>query len=228
MRFLGMLIGLSLAFANRPVSGTPPTDAARPVVYTTVSVQPDKRVEFDVSKLRAQARVVYVSSGAIAFTVHMIDDDLRTVFHFSGADLHPTAIVELARNEPVHHVGTVFNVENNVKLDVYLLNVLPTRPGDLSGAIPLACAIDQTDVARATIDFAPISARYVAFRWTRLKSSKTPFNVADVSVLSSMTQGQLPPVFSEAELHFPGESVPDFSNKLGTLADPPTIPTISP
>ncbi|HXX41349.1 MAG TPA: hypothetical protein VEI58_03690 [Chthoniobacterales bacterium] len=224
----GVVIGVSLAFASRPASGTQPTDTTQPVAYRTITVKPDNGVEFDLSKLRARARVVYVSSGAIAFTGRMIDDDLRTVFHFSGADLHPTAIVELARSESVHHVDSVFNAEDNAKLDVYLLSVLPKQPGDLSGGIPLACSIDQTDVARAAIDFAPTSARYVAFRWTRVKSSEVPFNVADVSVLASLPEDRLPFVFPQAEVHLLGETGPDFSNKLGTLADPPTISTISP
>ncbi len=235
MRFLhaawscaSLAMGIAIALPGRPVLGTEPTETAEPVVYNSLTVRPDEKVEFDLAKWQARARVVYLSSGAIAFTVRMIDDDLRTVFRFSGSDLQPTAILELARGEPVHHVGAVFNAGSNAKLDVYLLNALPNRPGDLSAATPLACTIDQTDAARAAITFAPTPARYVAFRWTRLKSTKSPFNVAEVSVFSAVSANELPPIFAEAALHFPGESGPDFSNKLGTLADPPTISVVSP
>jgi hypothetical protein len=227
-RNLRLILGLFLTLAAGAVSGQEPAYTAQPVTYRPTVPQPEEKTTVDLAKWQARARVIYISSGAIAFTLSMIDYNLRTSFHFSGNDLHPTAIVELAQDAPVHHVSAIFHIENNAKLDVYLLNALPKHPGDLRGATPLVCAVRQTDIAQAAIDFTPTNARYVAFQWTRSKSTRMPFRVAEISVLASLQPDQVPPLFPDVELHFPGETGEDFSNKLGTPADPPVISPSSP
>jgi hypothetical protein len=235
MRLLPLAQGYALlimsitttALAEQVLAGDQNT-VFEPVVYATAAVRPDARVASDSAKLQARARIVYVSSGPIAFSVRMIDNDLRTVFRFSGRDLHPTIIVELAEHELLHRVSAVFDPEEKVKLDVYLINELPKNLGNLDGAQPLTCSIDQTPPVEAAADFAPANARYVVYRWTRDKATKSPFRVAEVSALSSVSPEQIPPAFAENEMHFPGETAIDFSNKLGTLADPPTIAVVSP
>jgi hypothetical protein len=223
-----LVTSIATVLFTKPPLAAEPTDAVQPVAYTTLTVRSNKTVEYDLAKLHARAQIVYVSSGANAFTVRMIDNDLKTGFRFPGHDLHPTVIVELAEHEPIHRVGAMFGSEQNAKLDVYLINELPKNLGNLDGAQPLSCSIDQAHPNEAGIDFAPTNARYVVYRWTREKKTKSPFQVAEVSALSSVAPEEIPPIFAENEIHFASETKIDFSNKLGTLADPPSVAVVSP
>jgi hypothetical protein len=222
-------MSIAVALPYQSLSGAEPTEDAKPI-DTERTAQMDGKVDVDLAKLEAQARVVYVSSGAFTLTGRMIDNDVRTVFRFSGSDLHPTVIVELVQSEPLHRARAVFNAEGNTKLDIYLLNELPKKPGELTDATPLACVVDRANLptAAAAAEFAPNTARYVAFRWTREKSSRAPFAVAEIGAFSIQSAAQVLSIIAEAELHFPGESGSDFSNKLGTMADPPSIAVVSP
>jgi hypothetical protein len=223
-----LVTSIATVLFTKPALAAESTDAVQPVAYTTLTVPPNKAVEYDLAKLDARARIVYVSSGAIAFTVRMIDNDLKTGFRFPGHDLHPTIIVELAEHEPIHRVGAFFASEENTKLDVYLLDQLPKNLGNLDGAQPLNCSIGHADPREAAVDFEPTNVRYVVYRWTREKKTKSPFQVAEVSALSSVAPEKIPPVFAENEMHFTNETNIDFSNKLGTLADPPSVAVVSP
>ena len=77
-------------------------------------------------------------------------------------------------------------------------------------------------------DFAPSNARYVALRWTRQQPGREPFHVTEVSVFATLARDQVPPLFDVPDLNIAGESAVDFSNKLGTLADPPKVASVSP
>lgn len=222
-----LVMSIAVALPYQSLSGAEPTEDAKPI-DTERTAQTDGKVDFDLAKLNAQARVVYVSSGAIAFSGRMIDQDVRTGFRFSGTDLHPTVILELAQGEPLHGTGAVFDAEKNTTLEIYLLNKLPKHLGDLTGAQRLDCVVHRTDMARAMIDFAPNSARYVAFRWNRGKSSRAPFMVAELSAFSTVSPTQIPPALAEAEILPPSESGLNFSNQPATLADPPKIAVTSP
>jgi hypothetical protein len=221
-----LVTSIATALFTKPAFAAEPTDAVQPVAYTTLTVRPNATVEYDLAKLHARAQIVYVSSGANAFTVRMIDNDLKTGFRFPGHDLRPTIIVELVEHEPIHRVGALFDSEQNATLDVYLINELPKNLRNLDGAQPLICSIDQAHPNEAGIDFAPTTARYVVYRWTREKKTKSPFQVAEVSALSSVAPEEIPPIF--AEVHFASETKIDLSNKLGTLADPPSVAAVSP
>ena len=236
MRFLRLVRGCALLVTSiaagsfsLPSFAVDPAQVSQSNAYTAPSPRQGEKGEVDLAKLMALGRVVYVSSGAIALSGRTIDNDTRTVFRFSGSDLHPTLIVELAHSQPLHRVSAVFDGESNTKLDAYLLSALPTKPGDLTGAAPLACAVDRAHVpAAAAAEFAPNTARYVAFRWTREKTTRMPFEVAEVSAFSSRPSIQFLPIFAETEIHFTHETPPDFSNQLGTLADPPGVAVTSP
>ncbi|MEP7015898.1 MAG: hypothetical protein ABI925_10695, partial [Verrucomicrobiota bacterium] len=93
--------------------------------------------QYDWAKLHASARVIQVSSGAKAFAFRMIDNDERTAFHFSKADLHPTVIVELAQGEDLTRVKALFDAEA-AQVDVYLSNQLPKDAGDFGFLRPVA------------------------------------------------------------------------------------------
>ena len=210
------------------VSAAEKADSVEPGAYAALTVRPDNKVEFDLAKLESRARIVSVSSGAIAFGVRMIDNDPQTVFRFSGGDLHPTLILELANNEPLDRISSLFEAEKNVKLDVYLLNQLPKGIRNFEGAQLLNCIIDQGRPNQAAVDFQPANARYVIFRWTREKATRSPFCVAEVSVFSRVSADQIAPIFAENEIHFTNETTVDFSNQLGTMADPPVVSVVSP
>jgi hypothetical protein len=202
-------------------------NSVQPIAYTDLIVRPQNRADFDFAKIDARARVASISSGALAFGVRVIDDDTHTVFRFSGTDLHPTVVVELSEEEPLHRVSSVFDSEENIQLDVFLVNQLPKNLAQMQGAA-VTCMKDPPQPNEAAADFVTTNARYVIYRWTRLKPSKSPFCVAEVRAFSSVRREQIPPTFADNEIHFTNETKVDFSNKLGTIADPPSLNVVSP
>jgi len=194
------------------VHGTEAIETRDDVVHTTLSVRPDGTVDLDWTKLYARARVVYVSSGAIAFAARVIDGDVRTAFRFSGSDLHPTVIIELAQSQQLHRVSAAYQTRG-ARLDVYLLNELPKDPDDLRALEPIGSIADGNQTA---VGFAATGARYVALRWTREQSDNGPFKVSEISAFGVVPQEQVALV------------LPDFSNTLETPVDVPTIRSVSP
>ena len=218
---------LGVPFSHAATVAADDTASIEPVVYAGLTIRP-RTVDFDLAKWQSRGRVVAVSSGAVGLGLRMIDNDSKTVFRFSGNDLHPTVVIELADNAPVHRVTALFEADENILLDAYLLNQLPKTLDKLGGAHLVNCTIDPGNPNQATADFEPINARYVVFRWTRLRTSKTPFCVAEVDAFSSVRAETIPPIFAENDVHITGETSIDFSNKLGVLADPPSVNEVSP
>jgi hypothetical protein len=118
-----------------------------------------------------------------------------------------------------------------------LLDELPVKPGDLTGARLIATFRDQKGEGKAAIDFDPHGARYFALRWILKKTATGPFEVAEIAAfgtlpLSVLDLDEVPNAF--AQTFRPGEGGDDFSNSLGTLANPPSfgtspaIPPVSP
>ena len=195
--------------------------------YPAVTVQATAPPEYDWAKLGAGGRVVYISSGMRALADRMVDNDLGTMFRFPASDLRPTVIVELAQAQLVHRVSAVFKTED-ARLDVFLLNALPKDQADLRSEKGLAATVDPSQWGWfGARDFAPSSAHYVMFRWTR-KNSNGPFEVAEISAVSAEPIESVLAVFAEGQMHFPRESGQDFSNSLGVPADPPIIAAVSP
>jgi hypothetical protein len=181
-------------------------------------------LNFNFANLYARARVVFVSSGAKEFARRMIDDDAVTSFQFAPADPHPTVVVELAENERLHRVSTLYKMQAG-RMDVFLLQELGANPGDLSGLTPVASVTDEIGGGKAAVDFDPAGARYVALRWTPAeKSSRKSFEVAEVSAFGDMPLAML----STSEM-------PDIyaDNSLGLMSpplvtQPPVLPVVSP
>jgi hypothetical protein len=222
------LIGSVASLLTLPAVAADPATTAKPAAYnTTVIVRATNETELDLAKSQAGARVVFVSSGAHTFGVRSIDDNSQTTFRFSGNDLRPTIILELAANDPLHRVGAVFDAEKDVKLHVYLISALPKDLREFDSAQSVNCNLDQTDLTRAAAEVSPTNARYVVFQWTRTSPTKAPFCVAELSAFSMLSPNSIPPALSVPEVHFAGGSS-DFSNKLGTLADPPLLAVVSP
>jgi hypothetical protein len=193
----------------------------------------EETLNFNYANQYARAHVAYVSSGATEGAPRMIDDDVATSFSFAQRDAHPTVIVALANHQTLHRVSAVYQMQQG-QVEVYLLDDLPANPGDLTNARLIATVTDQKGEGKAAIDFDPHGARYVALRWTPKKAATRPFEVAEIAAfgtlpLSVLDLDEIPNAF--AQTFKPGEGGQDLSNRLGTLAIPPTfgiIPTITP
>ena len=212
-----MLVAISFA-GTLPyipdVNGTQATETARVVVYPTTKPGPAQRRSFDLAKLQAGARVVYVSSGTKSFAFRAIDGDPRTTFRFSSSDLHPTVIIELAKNQTLHRISVACEMGQG-HVDIYLLTELAKNPGDLRNAKPLTSIVDLARNGEAAVDFEPSNARYVALRWSHDKSGNHPFNIAEISAFSFVPGEQVSPVITSA----PPSDPP---------LEPPVIASVSP
>ncbi|HSH39937.1 MAG TPA: hypothetical protein VK993_14270 [Chthoniobacterales bacterium] len=195
---------------------------------SNTAARDEDRLNFNFANLYAEARVVYVSSGAMAAARSMIDDDNETGFRFSPADEHPTVIVELAESERLNRVSALYETASG-RMDVYLLNELGQNPGDLGGAKPVASVTDRSGDGKAAVDFDPQGARYLALRWTPEGSRRgtNTFEVAEINAFGNVPLAMLqlfeaPDVFASnsASVQAPGTS--------GPVAIPPSLPNVSP
>ena len=187
-------------------------------------------LNFNFANQYARARIAYVSSGGSPSALRMIDDDVSTSFSFSAHDDHPTVILALANRQSLHRISAVYQMKQG-KLDFYLLDELGSTPEDLSGAKLIASVTDQAGDGKAAVDFDPRGARYVALRWTPKNPRTQPVEVAEIAAfgavpLSVLDLEEVPNAFAETVK--PGEGGQDFSNTLGTLADPPLLGAVSP
>jgi hypothetical protein len=194
------------------------------IANTAATRRLEDMLNFNFANLYANARIVYVSSGAEEFARRMIDDDAVTSFQFAPADPHPTVVVELAEHQRLHRISTLYKMQAG-RLDVFLLHELGANPGDLSHLTPIASVTDGTGGGKAAVDFDPHGARYVALRWT--PSEKGPhksFEVAEVSAfgdmpLSLLSTSEMPDVYAD--------------NSMGLMSpplvtQPPVLPLVSP
>jgi hypothetical protein len=226
---LGLFGGISLEkYAKRQ-------DSMVRVTNTLATHRIEDMLNFNFANLYAKGRVVFVSSGAFAAAQSMIDDDTMSAFHFAASDRQPTVIVELAEWERLHRVSALYKMQAG-RLDVYLLDELGEKPGDLGGAKCISSVTDRNAEGKAAVNFNPQGARYVALRWTSSKADDAHgFEVAEINAFGDMPLAMLntigiPDIYASNSdaTHFPGESGPDFSNQLGTLANPPVLPVVSP
>lgn len=231
----------------------------------------------DVAKLRAKARIVYVSSGSRAAARRMIDGNDHTTFRFAANDPAPTVIVEFANVAQIGSVTALYKAGAGL-FDVYLLDELGNPPSDLSRGRLVQAAVESGN-AETVLSFDPQGARYIALRWhgrdrvatTDSKDGKNgvagrgldggevnsgslgqnrsidlgegtsgssadgeTLEIAEIGAIGdvplSFVVSEAPDLYaSNADLPpINGESRPDFSNKLGTLAEPPQLPEVSP
>ena len=197
----------------------------------------EDRLNFNFANLYARAHVVYVSSGSLASAGRMIDDDTDTGFHFAASDRQPTVVVELAENEQLHRVSTLYQLKAAGRLDFYLLNDLSQEALHLDNQKPIASVTDEDGQGKAAIDFDPRGARYVALRWTSAEAAHAAqgFEIAEIDAFGNMPLAMLsltdaPDLVASSftAVQVPGERGPDVSNGLGTLAIPPLLPLLSP
>lgn len=181
-------------------------------------------LNFNFANLYADARIVFVSSGAEEYAKRMIDDDVITSFQFAPDDPHPTVIVELAELERLHRISALYKMEAG-RLDVFLLQELGTNPGDLSGVTPVASVTDATAGGKAAVDFDARGARYLALRWTPSeKGSRKSFEVAELSAygdmpLSMLSTSEMPDVYADNSMGLMNPPL---------LIQPPVLPIVSP
>ncbi|MDQ6623187.1 MAG: hypothetical protein M3Y86_06845 [Verrucomicrobiota bacterium] len=180
-------------------------------------------LNFDFANVYAKARVVYVSSGAMASARRMIDDDTITSYKFAPADTRPTTIVELAQNERLHRVSALYKMQAG-RMDVYLLNELRADPGDLRNAKLIASITDADRKGKAAVNFDPQGARYVALRWTPSEENAgEPFEVAEINAfgnvpLSMVNFTAMPDTFASNMVSAPAPTLP---------AEIPTLPDVA-
>jgi hypothetical protein len=226
---LGLFGGVSLEkYANRQ-------DATVRVSNTPATHRIEDMLNFNFANLYAKGRVVFVSSGAFGAAQRMIDDDTMSAFRFAASDPHPTVVVEMAESERLHRVSALYKMQAG-QLDVYLLNELAENPGDLSGAKYVSSVTDREAGGKAALNFSPQGARYVALRWTSSKPDDAHgFEVTEINAFGDMPLAMLntievPDVYASntTPTHFSGEGGRDFSNTLGTLANPPVLQVVSP
>lgn len=206
------------------------------VANVVTSRRLEDRLNFNFANLYAKARVVYVSSGVSPAARRMIDDDTETAFRFAATDPSPTVIVELANSERLNRVSARYQMASG-RLDVFLLNKLAADPGDLGALQPVASVTDEDADGKAAVDFNPQGARYVALRWTpdAASNGERTFEVAEINAfgdtpLAMLSLNEAPDLYasSSSAMTRPGESSPDISSTLGTIAIPPVLPAVSP
>jgi hypothetical protein len=193
------------------------------------------RINFNFANAYARARVVYVSSGLTSHSGTMIDDDPITSYHFAKDDPHPTVVIELSEVQRLHRVSAIYDMQPGT-LDVYALNEVCGDPGKVDGLNPIASVIDRHGDGKASVEFDAQGARYIALRWTPISSASAPFGVAEIHAFGNVPLAEInadepAQLFASNNLAgrpLPGEGPPDFSNTLGTLADPPIVPPVSP
>lgn len=205
------------------------------VSNTLRSDRTEDRINFNFANLYARANVIHVSSGSFTAARRMIDDDPITSFQFAATDPHPTVVVELSDVQRLHRVSALYDMQAG-KLDVFAMDTLRADLGNLDGLTPIASTVDVAGEGKAAVDFNPQGARYVVLRWTqnRSRDSESGFRVAEIDAfghvpLAVIDMNHSPRLFAvNNTLSKPGEGPPDFSNTLGTLADPPVLGQISP
>jgi hypothetical protein len=194
----------------------------------SLTTQLKETLNFNYANEYARGRVVYVSSGG-STPSRMIDDDVSTSFVFDPSDAHPTVIIALADRQNLQRVSTTYEMKQGL-VEIFLLDELGTSRGDLGKGRLIATLVNQQKEGDAAVNFTPCHARYVALRWSP-KSPQERVTVAEVAAFGAapiavLDLGEQPQSLSE--ITRPGESGPDFSNSLGTLASPPTVSATSP
>ena len=188
------------------------------------------RFNFNFANIYAHARVVQVSSGSLEAAQAMIDDDSASSFRFAADDAHPTVVIELSGSQNLHRVGAVYEMQP-AALKVYGLNNLLNDPAELDKMTPIASTAGE---GKAAVEFNPQGARYIALRWKPMATSKREpsFSVAEINAfgyvslasIDTDSGSQLMAQNDAGAKDWPGQSGPDFSNTLGTLANPPVVP----
>lgn len=152
-----------------------------------------------VNLTAAQARTVYVSSGAELKTANkMVDGQLGSAFAFESSDREPTAVIDLGSVRSLNRVSTTYAARKGT-MSFYVMNALPalatsTATADLPPTMkldaqtlsqlkPVAVATNDGSQIGSSVDFAPASGRYVMLRWTPAETAATPFTIAEVSAV---------------------------------------------
>jgi hypothetical protein len=204
------------------------------IANTSRSKKPEDVLNYNFANIYARSRIVYVSSGRADLAGTMIDDDAATSFKFAQTDARPTVVVELAQIARVHRVSALYRMGSG-RLDIYLLNELDPKHVELDKLKPVASVTERRD-GKAAIDFDPCGARYVALVWTpdtAARDRDRGLEVAELGAfgnvaLASLDIGEPLNLFVSNAMGSPGEGSHDFSNTLGTLAEPPVLSIVSP
>ena len=154
-------------------------------------------ISYNLSDVHAKARALYVSSGTdLQQANNMIDNQPGTTYSFSADDGAPTAVIDLSNATTVRRVSATYS-PREARVDFYVLPTLPGAQGDhaassktlslsdnvLAGLKPVGSVADDGK-GRASVDFEPVTGRYVVVRWTLRSHQDTAFSVDEVAVFS--------------------------------------------
>lgn len=189
-------------------------------------------LNFNYANQYAFGRVIYVSSSASgpSSASRMIDDDASTFFSFAPNDPQPTIVVGLANQQKLHRITALSKI-SDARVEVYLLDRLESDPSDLSHAKLVGSTTTNAGDDTLGVNFDPQAAHYVALRWYPKHPHNQTAEIAEICAfgsvpLSVVDLGEQPDLFADAAK--PGEGSQDFSNSLGTLANPPQVDPVSP
>ncbi len=196
----------------------------------------NRPIDFNFAALPRTGRIVYVSSGESKIAPRMVDRNEKTFYPFAGRDARPTTIVELDAAEDIRLVRALYRAPIAGRFDVYQLEELGKGTTDLKFRHPIASTTVEAEGDEAAVDFDPAGARYLAisFTPTETTSDANPFEIIEItaygdSSFAKIDVTQAPDVYADQPgVSFPGEGHPDISSRLGVVAIPPTIPTVSP
>ncbi|MEY2481314.1 MAG: hypothetical protein QOI04_2241 [Verrucomicrobiota bacterium] len=194
-------------------------------------------LSFALTDLRANSRILYISSGPSSLATRMIDENPATSFDFSLTDPQPTVVVELAGEARSQRVSALYKGARG-HLEVFILKNFPasSRHVDLTGLKPIAVTIERASAGRTVATFDPQGARLVALRWTLdsfgyadndPKSVVTlpangeagPLEVAEIGAFDGATLGMI----------YPAELIAANNPQLGDpLGEIPIVPVPSP
>jgi hypothetical protein len=124
-------------------------------------------------------------------------------------------IVELTDARPVYRVSVVPRSQGG-QVDVYLLNALPKKAGDLAAVKPTATIVDLVVAQENAVEFSPQRARYVALRWTQ---NEPLISAVEVAEISAFVKGDSPQI---------SDALAATDPPIYLVQDPPVIPPVSP
>jgi hypothetical protein len=154
-------------------------------------------VNYNANATHAEARALYVSSGAdLKKANNMVDGQPATSYAFSAKDAFPTAVIDLGESRTLRRVSATFSAQKG-SIAVYVLPSLPESGSDeaaldlpnnlkvsseaLSTLTPVGLVEDDGSRGQVAVDFPAATGRYVMIRWNPAVKQNTALTVAEVA-----------------------------------------------
>ena len=171
-------------------------------------------INFNFSDVHAKARGLYVSSGDANRVNYMLDDQPATAYQFAHDDAAPTAVIDLGRERNLSRLSAVYSAQPG-NVEFYVLRNLPTgETVEQSGLQPIANvsqgsglpsslkiseeafaglkpvgSVVNTGEGRASVNFPPVTGRYVMLKWHPATLHGEAFSIAQVAAFGPAQRG---------------------------------------